>query len=134
MGANVRGVMLAVVIATAIGSLVAAEFPSPPDTERSTAEPLSAAKTAATAALPPGFRLEVFAAEPDVRNPIAMATDGRGRLWVAENYTWAGNGLGVWDDTLRDRLVVFADTDGASCRIAWALTDSQGKRIDSVLR
>ena len=133
MGANVRGVMLAVVIATAIGSLVAAEFPSPPDTERSTAEPLSAAKTAATAELPPGFRLEVFAAEPDVRNPIAMATDGRGRLWVAENYTWAGNGLGVWDDTLRDRLVVFADTDGDGTHDQRTVFWDEGTRLTSVV-
>ena len=31
----------------------------------------------------------VFAAEPDVQNPIAMAWDRRGRLWIAENYTYA---------------------------------------------
>jgi len=38
--------------------------------------------------LPPGFELRVFAAEPDVQNPIAITTDERGRLWVAENYNW----------------------------------------------
>ena len=26
----------------------------------------------------------VFASEPDVQNPIAMAWDGRGRLWIAD--------------------------------------------------
>ena len=38
---------------------------------------------------PEGFRVSVFAAEPDVQNPIAMAWDRRGRLWIAENYTYA---------------------------------------------
>ena len=124
------------VVVLAVGLLdapvLAAEFPQPPDTERSTAEPLNAAETAATAQLPPGFRLEVFAAEPEVCNPIAMATDGRGRLWVAENFTWAGNGLGVWDDTLRDRLVVFTDTDGDGRHDERTVFWDQGTRLTSV--
>ena len=39
--------------------------------------------------VPDGFQVSVFAAEPDVQNPIAMAWDARGRLWIAENYTYA---------------------------------------------
>jgi putative membrane-bound dehydrogenase-like protein len=104
--------MALTMLSDAASPLSASEFPEPADTERSTATPLAPDEVVANAKLPPGFRLEVFAAEPDVRNPIAIATDGRGRLWVAENYTWAGNGLGTWDDTLRDRIVVFADHDG----------------------
>ena len=42
--------------------------------------------------MPPGFRVNVFAAEPDVRNPIAMTWDSRGRMWVAENYTYTREG------------------------------------------
>ena len=34
--------------------------------------------------VPMGFRLELFASEPDIVNPICMAWDHRGRLWVAE--------------------------------------------------
>ena len=33
---------------------------------------------------PVGFRLELFASEPDIINPIGLAWDERGRLWVAE--------------------------------------------------
>src|SRR5215510_12351038 len=46
--------------------------------------PPSPQEAAAGFRLPPGFRAEVFAAEPQVQNPVAFAWDGRGRLWVAE--------------------------------------------------
>ncbi|MBL9094529.1 MAG: c-type cytochrome [Planctomycetaceae bacterium] len=90
----------------------AAEFPIPANTEKATDAPLAAAEVVRTAKLPPGFTLSVFAAEPDVHNPIAMTTDERGRLWVAENYSWAGNGDGGFRPELRDRVVIFDDTDG----------------------
>ena len=38
--------------------------------------------------LPDEFRVQLSAAEPDVQQPIAMAWDSRGRLWVAECYTY----------------------------------------------
>src|SRR2546425_6970826 len=34
--------------------------------------------------LPPGFRIELVAAEPEVMDPVAMAFDERGRLFVVE--------------------------------------------------
>ena len=72
-------------------SLQAADFPAPYNSERST-EPLMPAEQAARGmAMPDGFRCTVFASEPDVQNPIAMAWDQKGRMWIAENYTYAGN-------------------------------------------
>ena len=62
--------------------------------------------------LPPGFEMSVYASEPHVQNPIAITTDERGRLWVAENYSWAGGGAGGFDGNQRDRIVVLEDTDG----------------------
>ena len=50
--------------------------------------------------LPDGFYATVFAAEPDVRNPIDMAWDHLGRMWVAENYTYANRSLKFRDDCL----------------------------------
>jgi putative heme-binding domain-containing protein len=35
--------------------------------------------------LPPGFEIELVAAEPDVRKPININFDDRGRLWVTES-------------------------------------------------
>ncbi|MST01303.1 MAG: hypothetical protein EXS29_08350, partial [Pedosphaera sp.] len=70
---------------------------------------LTAAEVVKAATLPPGFKLHAFAAEPDVKQPIAFCIDDRGRLWVIENYTYPQRqpeGKGT------DRIVVFEDTDG----------------------
>jgi hypothetical protein len=40
-----------------------------------------------------------------------MAWDARGRLWVAENYTYAESGR-KFDLNLRDRILIFEDRDG----------------------
>lgn len=61
--------------------------------------------------MPPGFRVQVFAAEPDVQNPIGMSWDARGRLWIAENYTYAERPT-KFELGLRDRVVILADKDG----------------------
>jgi putative membrane-bound dehydrogenase-like protein len=65
-------------------------------------------EAAATIRLPEGFRANVFAAEPDVRNPIAMAWDDRGRLWIAENYTYAERTVRL-AGRFRDRILIFRD-------------------------
>src|ERR1051326_2321688 len=91
--------------------LCAAEFPAPYNSEPDKSGPMPAAEAAAKMQLPPGFKATVFAAEPDVQNPIAMAWDGRGRLWVAENYTYAEAGK-KFDLNLRDRILIFEDKDG----------------------
>ncbi|CAN5361405.1 hypothetical protein BH23VER1_BH23VER1_07060 [soil metagenome] len=59
--------------------------------------------------LPEGFEAHLIAAEPDVRQPIAFTTDARGRLWVAEAFSYPqrqpeGEG--------KDRITIFADSDG----------------------
>ena len=59
--------------------------------------------------VPPGFRVQLAAGEPQVHQPIAMCFDHRGRLWVAEAFTYplrAAEGAG------RDRIVIFEDADG----------------------
>jgi putative membrane-bound dehydrogenase-like protein len=59
--------------------------------------------------LPEGFTATLFAGEPDVVQPIAFAIDPRGRLWVAECYSypeWSRDGTG------RDRILIFEDADG----------------------
>src|SRR5207248_9211536 len=60
--------------------------------------------------LPPGFRATLFAGEPDVKQPIAFALDDRGRLWVAEGYSYP-----KWQTDGRpgkDRILIFEDRDG----------------------
>jgi putative membrane-bound dehydrogenase-like protein len=76
-------------------------MPSPPRTP--------AEQTLAQMYLPEGFRAELVAAEPDLRQPIAFAFDERGRIWVAEALSYPtrrppGQGL--------DRIVILEDRDG----------------------
>ncbi|RMG36335.1 MAG: dehydrogenase [Planctomycetota bacterium] len=58
--------------------------------------------------LPPGFAIRLFAAEPDVRQPIAIDLDDRGRVWIAECYTYEG---GPYDLRYDDRILIFEDRD-----------------------
>ena len=97
---------------TGVSFAAADEFPEIYDSEKSKEKPMAPEEVVKTAKLPPGFELSVFAAEPHVQNPIAITTDERGRLWVAENFTWAGSGLGQYDTKLRDRIIILDDTDG----------------------
>jgi len=92
--------------------VLAADFPTPYDSEKDLrAKPLTPEEAAAAYQAPPGMKVNVFAAEPDVRNPIAAAWDRKGRMWVAENYTYAEREL-RFDLNLRDRLLILEDTDG----------------------
>lgn len=72
---------------------------------------MPAEEAAAKWKVPAGFKVSVFASEPDVQNPIACAWDPRGRLWIAENYTYAERTV-KWENKLRDRVLIFEDTDG----------------------
>ena len=60
--------------------------------------------------LPIDLRLEVFASEPDISKPIAMAWDERGRLWICEtrDYPHGVIPTGEGNDTLK----ICEDTDG----------------------
>src|SRR5579862_4717046 len=86
-------------------------FPTPYNSEPDKTGPMPAALAAARMRLPEGFSASVFATEPDVQNPIAMAWDGRGRLWIAENYTYAEHPK-RFDLSLRDRILIFEDKAG----------------------
>ena len=72
---------------------------------------MPAEKAAAQMKLPEGFHASLFAAEPEVQNPIAMTWDHRGRLWIAENYTYAERQQRFQLD-LRDRVIILDGTSG----------------------
>src|SRR5690349_7847730 len=56
-----------------------------------------------------GFEARLFAAEPDIVNPVAMTWDDRGRLWVVELYEYPlGAPAGAKP---RDRIKILEDTD-----------------------
>jgi glucose/arabinose dehydrogenase len=94
----------------AAAAVQAETFPEPYDSEREEGSPMPAEEAARSMRLPPGFKATVFASEPAIRNPIACAWDPRGRLWVAENYTYAERPK-RFDLDLRDRVVILEDAD-----------------------
>lgn len=101
--------------------------------EVTTEAPLPPEEAARTMIVPEGFHVTLFAAEPDVRQPISFCIDDRGRLWVAEAYSYphhnsrlAGSpesgdrspetavtqlGDDSTPDAPRDRILIFEDLD-----------------------
>lgn len=69
--------------------------------------PTPAEEAAKKMTVPPGFSVEVVAAEPDLVNPVAMAIDDRGRFWVTESFEYPRKEPGPG----RDRVKVLEDTD-----------------------
>ncbi|MBF9254608.1 ThuA domain-containing protein [Pontibacter sp. 172403-2] len=61
--------------------------------------------------VPVDFEIQLFAAEPDITNPIAMAWDERGRLWIVESVDYP-NTFAETDGEANDRIKICEDTDG----------------------
>jgi putative heme-binding domain-containing protein len=59
--------------------------------------------------LPEGFEITLFASEPDIKKPMNMEFDDRGRLWVTQSSEYplpAAPGRGT------DRITILEDTNG----------------------
>ncbi|MCP4860598.1 MAG: c-type cytochrome [Planctomycetes bacterium] len=65
-------------------------------------------QAAARMTLPDGFHSDLIAGEPRLHQPIAMTFDARGRIWVAEAYSYP---VRRPDDEARDHILVFEDTN-----------------------
>lgn len=95
-------------------------------------EPLAPEQTLKRAQVPVGFEISLYAAEPDIVNPIAMAWDERDRLWVVEALDYPNN-LGAGHDRIKicedsngdgkaDKFTIFAD----QLSVVTSLTHSSG--------
>ncbi len=73
-------------------------------------KPLSPAESMKHLSVPGGFRVELFAAEPDIVKPIAIAWDRRGRAFIAETLDYPNNKQP--DGKGHDRIILTEDTDG----------------------
>jgi putative membrane-bound dehydrogenase-like protein len=89
--------------------LLGADDFTPTNTQAAGEHPLPPAEAAGRLSVPEGFQVTLAAAEPDVRQPIAIAFDDRGRLWVAESYSYNGS---KFTDEPHDRILIFEDTTG----------------------
>ena len=72
--------------------------------------PLTPEESQTLIQVPVGFKLELFAHEPDILKPIAMEWDERGRLWILETVDYPNT---VRDDKGQgdDRISILEDTD-----------------------
>ncbi len=87
------------------GNWIAQSEPLTPEAERSKFH------------LPPGFEIQLVACEPEIRKPINMAFDRRGRLWVTQSIEYP---IPAKDDiSARDTVMILDDfaPDGRAGRI-----------------
>jgi len=94
---------------SSVASAQGDDFPKAFNTDPPDSNPPSPEEMVKLIELPPGFNVTLFAGEPDVQQPICMDFDDKGRLWIAECYTYSG---GPYETKLRDRVVILEDTDG----------------------
>lgn len=76
--------------------------------------PLSPEESLSRIQLPPGYKVELVAAEPMVQEPVALCWDGNGRMYVAEMNTYMidGNGAGEFEPVSRIKRLEDIDGDG----------------------
>src|SRR3989440_10208782 len=60
--------------------------------------------------VPEGWEIKLFAAEPDIINPVSFTVDEKGRLWVVECYEYPKRTPD--GKKPRDRIKILEDTDG----------------------
>ncbi len=74
-------------------------------------KPLTAEESAAHTQVPAGMRLELFAKEPAVKNPIAINWDERGRAWVVESFGYP-NDVPDKPGSGEDNIKILEDANG----------------------
>ena len=74
------------------------------------AEFLTPEKAVAGMTLPDDFKVNLFASEPMITQPMAFCWDDRGRLWIAENRDFEGSGHGI-QFSGESRILILEDTD-----------------------
>src|SRR3954453_2009843 len=89
--------------------ILASAFAAPPGLPP--VGPLSPREELAPFPVPTGFKVELVACEPDVIDPVAMAFDERGRMFVAEMIGYPHGGVATGRET-RGRIKMFEDKDG----------------------
>ncbi len=70
-------------------------------------EPLTPEQEQKSFHLPPGFTIQLVAAEPDLRKPMNMAFDGAGRLWLTESREYPFPAKS--DAEARDTIRIFSE-------------------------
>jgi putative heme-binding domain-containing protein len=105
---NKLAALIASVIFSPTGFAVLANDVIPHRQDKPPGPALRPAEAIAKMQLPPGFSVEVVAAEPDVVNPTSFTFDDRGRIWLTESVEYPRRSPGAG----QDRVKILEDTDG----------------------
>lgn len=85
---------------------------NPPDAIMNKPSPvLSAEESMKTFQVEAGFEVQLVAAEPLVNDPVCMAWDEDGRLWVAEMTTYMADQYAKTEEEPKGNIVILEDTD-----------------------
>ena len=130
-----RSCRAACVLAFSLRLLAQGQLPSGvTDSQKPGEVPLPPAEAVKKLTVPPGFRVQLFAGEPQVMQPIAMEFDDRGRLWVVENFSYPtlkkNNGV---TNPAPDRIVIFNDRDGTGRNVERKVFLNAGRNVTSAL-
>ncbi len=88
------------------------QAPPPAHLKSPPAPALAPADALKTFKLPPGFRMELVAAEPLVFDPVAMSFGPDGRLWVVEMRAYMPNVDGTGENAPIGTIAVLEDVNG----------------------
>ena len=113
---TIRIFVLTVIIATSFTVIDAAAQTTQPSQKQTIPHgqsappgpPLSPQEALKKMTVPPGFHVELVAAEPDIVNPVAMTFDERGRIWITESIEYPRHSAGPG----KDRVKVLESTKG----------------------
>jgi uncharacterized protein len=72
--------------------------------------PVSPSESMKHISTPGGFKVELFASEPEIVKPICIAWDSRGRAWIAETVDYPNDKHP--DGEGHDKITICEDTDG----------------------
>ncbi|CAG4992373.1 hypothetical protein DYBT9275_00949 [Dyadobacter sp. CECT 9275] len=75
------------------------------------AKPLSPEKTMKSIRLPEGYHLELVASEPMITEPVAIAWDGNGRMFVAQMQTYMQDINATNENLPVSQILLLEDTD-----------------------
>ena len=75
------------------------------------AEYLSPEESMKTMVLPPGYRLQLVASEPMIKEPVAIAWDGNAKMYVAEMMTYMQDADATGEQEPASRISLLEDTD-----------------------
>jgi putative membrane-bound dehydrogenase-like protein len=109
---SVRSILLAFMAALAIVSTSRAQKEYGFDNGKSSGQPYwTPEESLKGMKVPDGWEIKMFAAEPDIINPVSFTVDEKGRLWVVECYEYPKRT--PEGKKPRDRIKILEDTTGA---------------------